>query len=351
MRLIGSHTVSHRDGPRLLQLYHGNLAAIPADEAVDLLIVSAFPDDYVPTPTSLIGALDRRGVSVAALAADKEADLRETTGCWVSRDLGAAHRGVGFRRLLCFEPLRRGSPPEVVGDIFRAVVPYVLDEPPVRSLAMPLLAAGDQANDPDAMLRALFRASTQWLAYGLPLETIKIVVYREDEAARLRTLFAALSRESARQPSRDELRLVTAESAPAPYDFFVSYSREDRAEVEVLVQTIQALRPGVRVFLDRVEIVPGDAWQTRLDEALEDCRKVIAVYSPSYFRSKVCMEEFNMARVRHRESDGGVIIPIYLRTAELGLYPRTLHYVDCREADCDRVVSACGNLVEALQPG
>lgn len=348
MRLIASHTVPHRDGRRFVRLYQGDLAAIPADEAVDLLVVSAFPDDYAPTRTSLIGALHRRGVSVAALAADKEADLREMSGCWASRDLSATHPGVGFRRLLCFEPLRRGAPPEVVGDIFRAVVPFVLDDPPVRSMAMPVLAAGDQANDLEAMLRALFRAATQWLSHGLPLETVKIVVYGDDDASRAQVLFAALSEAHAReQPGTPR---PAAPAAGAPYDFFVSYSHEDRAEVEILVRTLQALRPGTRVFVDRVEIVPGDAWQTRLDEALKDCRKVIAVYSPSYFRSKPCMEELNMARVRHRES-GSVIIPLYLRSAELTLYTQTLHFVDCREADPERVVRACGGLVDALQAG
>jgi hypothetical protein len=63
--LLATHVVRHTAGDKYIKLYQGDLAAIPKNEAVDLLIVSAFPDDYVPTPTSLIGALYRRGISVA----------------------------------------------------------------------------------------------------------------------------------------------------------------------------------------------------------------------------------------------------------------------------------------------
>jgi hypothetical protein len=98
-----------------------------------------------------------------------------------------------------------------------------------------------------------------------------------------------------------------------------------------------------------LEIKSGHAWQDEIDRALENCRKVIAVYSSSYLQSKVCLEEFNMARLRHRESDRGVLLPIYLRTTNLPLYMRSLHYLDCREGDIGRVREAASRLTSELE--
>jgi len=52
-----------------------------------VLIVSAFPNDYMPLPNTLIGALEDQGLSVAELAEDKSDDLRKTFGCWLSLPL------------------------------------------------------------------------------------------------------------------------------------------------------------------------------------------------------------------------------------------------------------------------
>ncbi|HSW12039.1 MAG TPA: toll/interleukin-1 receptor domain-containing protein [Solimonas sp.] len=338
-----------------IQLYHGDLAAIPPAEAVDLLVVSAFPDDYAPTPSSLIGALALRGVSVAALAADKEADLRDNFSCWLSRDLSGQYPDLGFRRILCFEPQVRGRPPEVVGDVFRALMPFALAETPTRSIAMPVLAAGDQRYDSEVMLAALLEAAVHWLEHGLPIETIKIVAHSASSVPRLRKTFTRLRPRSVRFPARNGLPgkgLLSADvpTAPPPpgYDFFVSYSRIDAPEVDQLVQGLKNAAPGARVFQDKLELKPGDSWQAELDEALESCRKVVAIYSPAYLQSKVCMEEFNMARLRHRETDSGVLLPVYLRTAQLPLYMRSLHFLDCREGDVMKLGEACGKLASGL---
>jgi hypothetical protein len=40
----------------------------------------------------------------------------------------------------------------------------------------------------------------------------------------------------------------------------------------------------------------------------------------------VCKEEFNIALFRHRESEGGVLLPIYLYTAELPTYMKLIQY-------------------------
>jgi hypothetical protein len=343
MELLATCSIPYKSEMRHLSLYRGDLAAIPPDEAVDLLIVSAFPNDYVPTTTSLIGALNRKGISVAKHAADKEVDLRSVCSCWLSKDLSRQHSRAGFRRLMCFEPPNRAGAPEVVGDVFRAIMPFALGEPRIRSIAMPILTSGDQRNPSALMLAALVNASLHWLSAGLPVDTIKIVVYAEGEAELLRRQFASLVTASSPIVHASE----AAHAGREVYDFFVSYAHDDRAEVDVLVEALKGARPSTRVFQDKLELKLGEAWQEELDRALEFCRKVIAVYSPSYLKSKMCMEEFNMARLRHRESEKGVLLPIYLRSANLPLYVRSLQYMDCREGNVGRVKSMCRDFLES----
>jgi hypothetical protein len=70
LRLLNSIDVSDGSVVRRIALYEGDLTDIPAEHRVDILIVSAFPNDYRPTQTSLIGGLQRSGLSVAQLLLD-----------------------------------------------------------------------------------------------------------------------------------------------------------------------------------------------------------------------------------------------------------------------------------------
>lgn len=118
MRLLGTIIVRGAGGKRI-ELYQGDVTSLGPDQGFDPLVVSAFPDDYVPTSTSLIGALHRKGLSVAKLAASKEIDLRSNFSRWLSHEFKPSHNELRFSRILCFEPLFRGDSPAVVGDINR----------------------------------------------------------------------------------------------------------------------------------------------------------------------------------------------------------------------------------------
>ncbi len=342
MELLATHRVSCVGGDKYVRLYHGDLSDIPPREAVDVLVVSAFSSDYVPTSSSLIGALDRKGISVFEISQNKEVDLRANFWSWLSRDLDR-FPGAGFRRILCFETPRwtpampLTSPATRVGDIFRAIVPFALADLSIRSIAMPLLAAGNQGYDSAVMLSAIFEAAHHWLASGLPVNVIKLVVFEGASVARLQTLFETLS---CRQT--ETVRDTGAQPREAPlYHLFMSYAHLDAAAVDVLVANLRTARPGLRVFQDTLEINPGLSWQAEIDSALESCQRVITVYSPAYLASPVCIEEFNMARLRHRESPTPVLFPIYLRTvAQLPLYMKMVQHVDCREADLARLAAA-----------
>jgi hypothetical protein len=339
MELIDTIAVRHQGNERFVMLFVGDLASLPEREAVDLLIVSAFPDDYIPTRTSLIGALAHVGVSVADLAQDKEVDLRRFSSCWLSRPIGRP--GVHFHRLLCFEPWHRGKAPEVVGDIFRSIVPFTTGSPPISQVAMPLLASGDQGESPEVMLEALTDTSVHWLSVGLPLDRIKIVIRDSDNSQSLLETFARVKQRHADVPSE----------APQPsfrFDLFVSYSHKNKAEVDDLVKELHGRGPALRIFVDRMELRAGAAWQQHIFDSLDQSRKVICAFSPDYLASKVCKEEFNIALFRHREASDGVLLPLYLYTAELPTYMKLVQYEDVREGDRTKIAESAERLLGQL---
>ena len=166
---IADGSVTRRIGP-----YEGQLTDVPPEHRADILIISAFPNDYSPSLTSLIGALHRKGLSVRELASAKAHDLRETSAFWISAPIKGPATALNFGRIACFEPQVLGSPPTVVGNLFRGLFPF-LDDRKSQVVAMPLLATGDQGFPPETMLRSILDAAVHWLARGLPIAELKIV--------------------------------------------------------------------------------------------------------------------------------------------------------------------------------
>jgi hypothetical protein len=328
---------------KYIELYQGDLTALSAKEEFDLLVVSAFPNDYRPTSGSLIGALFRKGLSVNSLAVTKEIDLRENFSCWLSREFTPQNSGLRFKQILCFEPFVRGRPPELVGDIFRALTPILGERPNIKSIALPIVAAGDQGFSVAEMLTPLFEASLYWLKNGLPLDCIKIVTYSD-----------AQSQEALRIFSGQKAKYILPEprcGTTIEYDIFISYSRVNAKESEALEQALRECRPGIRIFLDRKEIDIGSAWQPEIFESLDRCRKVVALLSPDYLGSKVCKEEFNIAWIRSREMEEDVIFPLYLYTTALPTYMKYRNYFDCREGDRSKIAEASKKILAALDKG
>ena len=66
MKLLSRIEIPGKPG-KAIELLQGDLTEPDSQHPFDLLVLSAFPDDYVPTPSSLIGALHAKGLSVSQL--------------------------------------------------------------------------------------------------------------------------------------------------------------------------------------------------------------------------------------------------------------------------------------------
>jgi hypothetical protein len=209
---------------------------------------------------------------------------------------------------------------------------------------MPIVASGDQAYTVSEMLPPLIDASVHWMVLGLPLKRLKIVAHSDLQAAKAKELFAELKNKHSTSPFEPK--------QDSKYDVFISYAHEDTNSAMLIAKELQGRQPGIRIFMDRMSIDVGAAWQPEIFEAIDACRKVLALFSPSYLNSKVCKEEFNIAWVRGREIDEDCVFPVYLYSASMPTYMKYRLYIDCREGDETKLRAACSDLLSALsKPG
>src|SRR5947209_8245558 len=102
MTLLDSVTLVRPDAQARVELYQGDLSAIPPAQATDVVVISASRGDYIESWSSLVGALGRKGLHLGRAAESKAVDLLKTNSCWLSQDVWS--HGLNIRRLLCFEP-------------------------------------------------------------------------------------------------------------------------------------------------------------------------------------------------------------------------------------------------------
>jgi hypothetical protein len=335
--------IDNHGAEKCIELYLGNLAAPNTDIPFDLLVTSAFPNCYSPNKGTLIGSLYEAGVSVQELFESKAIDLRANFSSWISGEISQQVIGVKpwFKRLLCFEHMFRGEAEDLVNGIFQAIMPYVLIPPQIKTIAMPVVASGNQGQDSETMFRALLKSSIYWLQMGMPVEKIIFVEINESKVNLFQKIFKDIIGDYI--PNNNSIR------QNYQYDLFFSYSHNNKAEVDYVHRIVKSILPDIRVFIDRSEIEAGQSWQDRIFSALENSKRIITFYSPDYLSSAICKQEYNVAMIMESERSSNVLKPIYLYTAQLPAYMRIVHHYDCREANYGRLEDASNNILSTLK--
>lgn len=124
------------------------------------------------------------------------------------------------------------------------------------------------------------------------------------------------------------------------FDVFLSYKSQDHNWVESLKESLE-LR-GVRVWLDRDQIRPGDQFVRALENGLETSRAVALVITPKSLSSGWVQDEYSRA-VSLANQRQLQLIPVLLRNAELPGFLSNRQNVDFRddstfEQNVDRLV-------------
>jgi len=119
------------------------------------------------------------------------------------------------------------------------------------------------------------------------------------------------------------------------YDAFLSHNAEDKPQVELLASRLQD-DAGLRPFLDKWHLVPGDPWQEDIENALNNSATCIVFLGPSGIGSWQ-NEEMRSALDSRLEKKILRVIPVLLPQAKrennnrLPLFLSRLTWVDFRE--------------------
>lgn len=310
---------------------------------VDVLCVSAFPNDYTPTPHGMIGALAAKGVSLELLARDKAHDWRSVWQCWASNPLPATTSPA--RRILCFEhgwaATSRLSPavsaPDLVGNVFRATRELVLSEAPLGTrdgdasldcIRLPLLASGDQQSDRGDMLDATIRQGYLSLIGQLPVKRVEIVLHPDTPDLHQLLVRAGQAFEQVRSEWTQQ-HLSDARD----HDFFISYRHNDAERVNPVIDAMRTLEPGLRLFIDRERLEAGRYWKSDLMRGLARSQRALCFITDSYPDSPECMDEFHASLCIAREREEEFLRPILrLNSRRIERLPVSVRRVHCIDA-------------------
>lgn len=323
-----------------LQILLGNLTSLPEEHKVDVLVISAFPNDYIPTPTSLIGALDRAGLSIEDLAANKEVDLRMQFHCWLSKEVNFNN----IKRILCFEPTERKNPYSVIAGIFQSLMSLTITHQ-IETVAMPLVLTGNQGYDSEMVTEELIHTSLFWLNNESPLKTIKIVVKDRSKLNRLRIVTGEKkSRSVTTKGIAPPVKNII--DVPDKFDFFISYSRKDSELVNIIQSN---LSKKFNIFFDKQDIDVGANWLAKINESMENSNRFIVCLSPNYLESKICKYEYTFCNLKFIEKGDGYVLPVYLLSSELPTHMQIINYFDAREARSEKVDEFCKSITDSYE--
>jgi hypothetical protein len=111
---------------------------------------------------------------------------------------------------------------------------------------------------------------------------------------------------------------------------FFSYSREDSEFALLLAKDLKAA--GAIVWLDQLDISPGQRWDRAVEDALLRCSRMLVVLSPSSIASNNVMDEVSYALEEQK-----TVIPVLRRDCAVPFRLRRVQYIDFR-GDYDTAV-------------
>jgi len=106
---------------------------------------------------------------------------------------------------------------------------------------------------------------------------------------------------------------------------FISYARVDRAFAQRLSAELRSA--GVDVWLDQIDIGPGELWDDAVGRALKYSSTVVVVLTPSAVASRSVQDEYAYALAANKK-----VIPVLRENCDIPFRLQRLHYTDFTSA-------------------
>jgi translation elongation factor EF-Tu-like GTPase len=104
---------------------------------------------------------------------------------------------------------------------------------------------------------------------------------------------------------------------------FISYSRVDSEFVIKLARDLKAADAGI--WLDQLDIRPGERWDRAIEDALRKCSSLILTLSPASVASDNVLDEVSFALETHKS-----VIPVFYQDCDIPFRLHRLQYIDFR---------------------
>src|ERR1700690_1111445 len=111
---------------------------------------------------------------------------------------------------------------------------------------------------------------------------------------------------------------------------FLSYAHTDSQIVNKIANDLQ--KEGIRVWLDRRDLLAGQDWQNQIEKAITEAGFALVFISAESLKSKWVQEEYRAAFVHQQKTGGTRLIPILLQKVVLPEFLSTIQYVDFTES-------------------
>jgi hypothetical protein len=112
----------------------------------------------------------------------------------------------------------------------------------------------------------------------------------------------------------------------ATADFFVSYTRSDRAWAEWIAWQLEAA--GYSTVLQAWDFGPGSDWAHEMQRAVASARRTIAVLSSAYLQSVYGEAEWRVAFAHDPTGEKATLLPVRVEQVQAPGLLRTRVYVD-----------------------